>query len=107
MSPRWNWDSPTPSLASECAPPPEQKGGPTRVRVRGWGSPNSDDWRKSVALWLLCDVYNQLQLPVSPKDDVQTLSHKVLAGWAWLWGDGGVFAAAHPAQWEKEAKSPN
>jgi hypothetical protein len=27
MSPRRNWDSPTPSLASECAPPPEPKGG--------------------------------------------------------------------------------
>jgi hypothetical protein len=26
MSPRRNWDSPTPSLASECAPPPEPKG---------------------------------------------------------------------------------
>ena len=27
MSPRWNWDSPTPSLASKCAPPPRSKGG--------------------------------------------------------------------------------
>jgi hypothetical protein len=26
MSPRRNWDSPTPSLASECAPPPGTKG---------------------------------------------------------------------------------
>jgi hypothetical protein len=24
--PRWNWDSPTPSLVSECAPPPGTKG---------------------------------------------------------------------------------
>ncbi len=31
--------------------PPEPKGGGhTRLRVRGWGSPNSDDWRKSLAL---------------------------------------------------------
>jgi len=29
-------------------------GGHTRLRVRGWGSPNSDDWRKSLALCLLC-----------------------------------------------------
>ncbi len=35
MSPRRYWDSSTPSLASVCA-----------TRVRGWGSPNSDDWRK-------------------------------------------------------------
>ena len=27
MSPRRNWDSPNPSLASECAPPPRTKGG--------------------------------------------------------------------------------
>ena len=26
-----------------------------RLRMRGWGSPNSDDWRKSLALCLLCD----------------------------------------------------
>jgi hypothetical protein len=60
MSPRWNWDSPTPSLTSECAPTPGTKGlgggGHTRLRVRGWGSPNSDDWRKSLALCLLCGM---------------------------------------------------
>jgi hypothetical protein len=27
MSPRWNWDSSTLSLASECAPPPRYQGG--------------------------------------------------------------------------------
>jgi hypothetical protein len=27
MSSRRNWDSPTPSLASECSPPPGTKGG--------------------------------------------------------------------------------
>ncbi len=27
MSPRWNWDSPTPLAASECALPPVPKGG--------------------------------------------------------------------------------
>ncbi len=47
MSPRRNWDSPTPSLATECGPPPGTKRGEdSRLRVRGWGSPNSDDWRK-------------------------------------------------------------
>jgi hypothetical protein len=58
MSPRRNWDSPTPSLASECAPPPGTKegGGHTRLLVRGWSSPNSDDWRKGLALCLLCAV---------------------------------------------------
>jgi hypothetical protein len=55
MSPRRNWDSPDPSLASEFAPPPRSgRGGHTRLRVRGWGSPKSDDWRKTFALCLLC-----------------------------------------------------
>ncbi len=37
--------------------PPEPKGrGHTRLQVRGWGSPNADDWRKSLALYLLCGV---------------------------------------------------
>ncbi len=33
---------------------PLSLGGHTRLRVRGWGSPNFDDWRKSLALCLLC-----------------------------------------------------
>jgi hypothetical protein len=32
--------------------------GHTRLRVRGWGSPNSDDWRKSLALCLLCAYHS-------------------------------------------------
>jgi hypothetical protein len=32
-------------------------GGHTRPRVRGWWSPNSDDWRKSLALCLLCGLH--------------------------------------------------
>ncbi len=56
MSHSRNWDSPNPTPASECALPPGPKGGAhTRLRVRGWGSPNSNDWRKSLALCLLCD----------------------------------------------------
>ncbi len=27
LSPRWNWDSPTPSPTSECTPPPRTGGG--------------------------------------------------------------------------------
>jgi len=55
MSPSRNWDSPTLSLASECTPPTGTKGGGhTRLRVRGWGSPNSDDLRKCLELCLLC-----------------------------------------------------
>jgi hypothetical protein len=32
--------------------------GHTRWRVRGWESPNFDDWRKSFALCLLCGMYS-------------------------------------------------
>jgi hypothetical protein len=69
--------SPTRSLASKCAPPPGTKGGHTRVRVRGWGSPNSNDWRKGLALCLLCGAYyhKEIQLVKSAKiiskDDFQ------------------------------------
>ncbi len=63
MSRRRNWDSPNPSLDSECSPPPRTGGGGghTRLRVRVWGSPNSDDWRKSLALGLLCATSRRLQ----------------------------------------------
>ncbi len=37
-----------------CPSPQNRGGGHTRLRVRGWESPNSDDSRKSLALCLLC-----------------------------------------------------
>jgi hypothetical protein len=54
---------PTPSIASECAPPPGAKGGVgnIRVRVRGWGSPNSDHPLPS------------LSVDISFKDDVTVI----------------------------------
>ncbi len=45
--PRRNWDSPNPSLASVPLPPAPRGGGKTSLRMRGWGSPNSDDRRKA------------------------------------------------------------
>jgi hypothetical protein len=44
------------SPASVPLPPEPKVGGHTRVWVRGWGSPNSNDWRKSLALCLICGV---------------------------------------------------
>ncbi len=35
------------SPASVPLPPEPKGGGHTRLRVRGWWSPNSDDWRKA------------------------------------------------------------
>jgi hypothetical protein len=49
MSPRRIWDSPNPLFRQRvCPSPPRTKGEEhTRMRVRGWGSPNSDDLRKA------------------------------------------------------------
>ncbi len=60
LFPRPNWDSPTPSPTSEYAPPRNKKGvGGIHTRLCvGTVSPNSDDWRKSLALCLLCDRDN-------------------------------------------------
>ncbi len=60
-----------PPLSSASAPlPPEPKGGRhTRLRVRGWGSPNSDDWRKSLALCLLCEEDLDLAIFQSYRDN--------------------------------------
>ncbi len=55
-------DSPNHSLASEWAPPPSNGGGGTLAGgVRGWGSTNADDWRKSLALCLLCGSDDEVQ----------------------------------------------
>ncbi len=58
LSPRWNWDTPPPLPQARVYPPfpPYQKGGTRSPGVRGRGSPNSDDWRKSLALCLLCGL---------------------------------------------------
>ncbi len=37
-----------------CPSPEPKGGGHTRPLARGWGSPNSDDWRDSLALCLFC-----------------------------------------------------
>jgi hypothetical protein len=42
LSPPPNWYSPPPL---------------PHVSLTGWGSPNSDDWRKGLALYLLCGLY--------------------------------------------------
>jgi hypothetical protein len=55
MSPRWNWDSPTPSLASECAPPPGTRGEEALSPAdEGLGESQFRRLEKSLALCLLC-----------------------------------------------------
>jgi hypothetical protein len=53
FSSRWNWDSPTPLAAGECAPTPfGPGGGHTRLRLKGWGSPNSNEGTYTVVLYI-------------------------------------------------------
>ncbi len=53
FSSRWNWASPTPLAAVEYAPPPfGPGGGHTRLRLKGWGSPNSNEGTYTVVLYI-------------------------------------------------------
>jgi hypothetical protein len=55
FSSRRDWDSPNPSPAGECAPPPLVRGeGHTRLQERGWESSNSDEGTYTL---VLCIVY--------------------------------------------------
>ncbi len=57
MSPRWNWDSPTPLAASECALPPYQRvGGAHSPAAKGVGEPQFQRLEKRLELCLLCVV---------------------------------------------------
>ena len=60
MSPRWNWDSPTPLAASECALPPLPKGGGAHSpAAKGVGESQFQRLEKRLALCLLCELIIQ------------------------------------------------
>jgi hypothetical protein len=54
LSPRPNWDPHPLSCKRVGPPPPETKGGQHLPAGEEAGGPNSDDWRKGLALCLLC-----------------------------------------------------
>jgi hypothetical protein len=57
MSPRWNWDSPTPLAASEGALPPGPKGGGAHSPAAKWvGESQFQRLEKRLALCLLCVI---------------------------------------------------
>jgi hypothetical protein len=58
----WGW--------GDVPSPRNQRGGGvhTRLRVRGWGSPNSDDWRESLVLCPLCGVYSSVSVEAIVKE---------------------------------------
>jgi hypothetical protein len=77
MSPRRNWDSPNPSLASECAPPPEPKGGGAHSPAgEGLGEPQFRRLEKKLStLPTLCILFSHpfapLYLPTAFSPDNQ------------------------------------
>jgi hypothetical protein len=74
MSPRWNWDSPTPLAASECALPPGPKGGGRHSpAAKGVGESQFQRLEKRLALCLLCAVYLEYH-SVCPLDGIGTPS---------------------------------
>jgi hypothetical protein len=60
------------SPASVPLPPEPGGGGHTGLRARGWGNPNSHDWRKSLALCLLCGLKTREKLIPNPDPGVET-----------------------------------
>jgi hypothetical protein len=69
LSSRWNWDPPPP-LPQASVPLGTGGGGGgaytlNSLHLRGWGSPNSDDWRESLVLCLLC-AYSISEDSLSP-----------------------------------------
>ncbi len=56
---------PTPVPLAGVSPQKNQRGGHTRLRVRGWKGPNLEDWRKSLALYLLCAPGGSERFPVA------------------------------------------
>jgi hypothetical protein len=70
LSSRPTWDLLAP-LPQASVSPPEPKGEATHSPAgkRGWGSPNSDDWRKILALCVLCGVRLSLRVATRCKKD--------------------------------------
>jgi hypothetical protein len=60
LSPRLHWDPPPPSRKQVC-PPPSGRGDTLDCTGEGVGNTNSDDWRKSLALGLLCAPSTRLK----------------------------------------------
>ncbi len=68
LSLRPSWGPPPPLPLASVSPPqePGEGGGVhTRLRVKGRGSPDSEDWRKSLALCLLYGQNHEAQLHIT------------------------------------------
>jgi hypothetical protein len=87
---------PAPLTPANVPLPPDPGGGHTRQGARGWGSPTSDDLRKSLALYLLCGGVWQYICPCIIRCCVGTLPvvqprinegwERYGVGWGEWWG---------------------
>jgi hypothetical protein len=75
FSSRRNWDSPNPSPAGECAPPPPGSGG-VEGHARGWVTPYSDKGTYTVVLLIYTYFVMRPHIPV-PRDTT-SFSHTFL-----------------------------
>ncbi len=93
-----------PSLSRQrvCPSPRYQRGGHTRLRMRGWGGPNSDDWIKSLALCFSVMQTNRNYIKPPMKLKIATESRLWRAHLAegaysscgyYSWRRGGLFGA--------------
>jgi hypothetical protein len=69
--PSSEWKHPQPLSRKRVCPPPLNQGWGAHLPAGGgggghWGSPNSDDWRKSLALYLLCGSPYRAPTPPPP-----------------------------------------
>jgi hypothetical protein len=72
--------SPSPQPQASVPPPPQPKEGGLTLsggRVRGWGSPNSDDWRKRLALCLFWAMYKKTKNPPTKRILLYTVQYTV------------------------------
>ncbi len=82
FSSRWNWDSPNPSPASECAPPPPLvPGGGAHAHARegGWASPSSnEETYTTLYMYVLCEYIHGKVYSACPQLYRQALPSSVI-----------------------------
>jgi hypothetical protein len=91
MYTRRNWDSPNPLPLASVPSPPDQGGGEhTRLRLRGWGSPNSDYLEKKLStlptLWDIYDAKRKRFTNIQSRNiSLKGQCHEIFCFWFSLW----------------------
>jgi hypothetical protein len=99
FSSRWNWDSPTPLAAGQCAPPPHplvRGGGHTRLRLKGWGSHNSNKGTYTVVLY----IYKYSVYHTQEGQDHIGRSHQIVLSFLSI-GSAPIYCFIFSVHWER------